>query len=135
MRGAHRQDELVDCVILGEVARTACLDGLSQHHVVGRRGEHHDLGVGPIGLDLTGRVHTIAVGEAIVHEHDVGLGGARRLNPRLGRGLGGGDGDVVGLVEGGAESLREHPVVLDDEHADLALDRRGHLSIAVGTRE
>ena len=68
----------------------------------------------------------VAVGQAVVHEHDVRRGGPGG-GQAVGRGRGHGqDGDVVGGVERRLERLSEHCVVLDDQDPDLRLDTHSH---------
>ena len=87
--------------------------------------------MGQLGLDEGGGLGTGAVGQAVVHHHDVGA----EVDRRPYRGPDGVDDaddlEIVLLAEGPPEALGHEIVVLDDEHASLraVVQHLGHLSL------
>ena len=106
--------------MLGDVARAACFDRPNEDALVRIGGHHHDLRVGQLRLDAFGGVYARPVGQLVVHQHDI-----RGMHPssrdRLLDGSGrADDDDVVFLLEGAHDALREHRVVVGYQDGDLA---------------
>src|SRR5205085_10142268 len=78
------------------------------------------LGLGQLGTDAFRSVDAGAIGQLVIHQHDVGCVHASSRD-RLFDGPGGADDDdVVFLLEGAHDALGEHRVVVGHHDGDLA---------------
>ena len=87
------RDDVLDRLVLGQVAVGACLDELEHGLIVVDRGQHHDPGSRPAGLDGARGLHARAVGKSVdpsarrpaapPRQHRRGLGRGRRGCPTI----------------------------------------------------
>ena len=70
---ADRLDQLVDIAPLLEIAQNTAFQHLGNEPLVGVHGEGQNLDGGILGEDLPGRLDAVELGEADIHDHQVGL--------------------------------------------------------------
>jgi hypothetical protein len=109
-------DEPVGLQVLEQVALGAALEGFEEVGVLGRGGEHDDLGLRARLEELRDRVEPAHLRHRQVHQHDVGLEPDGEVDgfaavARLGQHL-----EPVGFEET-AEALAEQDVVVGDQQA------------------
>src|SRR5207247_895235 len=113
-RGANGVGDFLNRSVFCDEPRTPGFDRAHEHGLVVERCDHDDLRLGDFLLDAFGRVRTVTVGQAVVHQNDIGTmelnGGAAFVD-------GGGSRDHVDRrvrTEYHRETLDEHLVVVDD---------------------
>ena len=116
----QRGDEVPRADLLEQVAAGAGDDRREHGLLVGIAGQHHDAGVGQLRADLAAGLDARAVRQPDVHDDDVGLEPAGRLD-RLGdRARLGDDLEPVAAVEQGDQALADDLVVVDHQQAIIA---------------